>query len=270
MFIPESEAENRLEREENLVNRLERKGSVEVSSFILPGIPSGIPDLASPENSEPSAPALIGDENCTPIGITRDSRNGEKERKSYAEKTVEKLLSDDPLSIEQGFDRLISGYKGRGTKNLHRDVQAGIGVAADFLGTTKASRLGDVAISSAHSYERGFTSPTDLVNPLKPPKAELQERIIQGHGIIVDKCFNRLLKTLNLLDDEKLSGVKKATELSLIAKNLSSIVNHATAVTQDKLVENNEKSVHFHIMKPPMAQEDEYPVIQISEEESPE
>lgn len=245
MFIPKEEAERRLNSRENLVNSLPRSSeNISPDSFHLP------PSFSLPLEEEEKGPI------------------SEEPKKTYQEKTIEKLLSDDPLDIETGFDRLLDlkkfSYKGAGTKALHRDVQAGIGIASSFLGTTKASRLNDVGISSAHSYENGYTSPTDLSNPLKTPKADLQNRIIQGHGIVIDKCFNRLLRTLDLLDDDKLEGVKKATDLSIIAKNLSSIVNHATAVTQDKLIENNEKSVHFHIMKPPMAQEEEYPVIEIT------
>lgn len=157
-------------------------------------------------------------------------------------------------------------YAGRGTKALRDETRAAIGITAGILGTTKAARLNDVSISGAHSYERGYTSPTDLVDPEKKPKEALQAKIIEGHGVIVDLAFNRLLSTLNLLDDDKLAGVKRATELSQIAKNLSGVVAHATQATQDRNTEVNEKNVHFHIMRPEQAIDADYKTIEISSE----
>lgn len=180
-----------------------------------------------------------------------------------------------PLDSPEGLKKLLStpelsSYKGRGTKKLHRDVQAGIGLTASYLGTTKASRMSDVAITGAHSYERGYTSPNDLVNPLKSPKEELREKIIKGHGIIVNLAFDRLLSTLNLLDDDKLGKVQRASELSVIAKNLSGVISHASQATQDKLIDASEKSVHFHIMKPEQATDEDYPTLTINASSSPE
>ena len=189
MRIPESEYERRMRTDENLLNRLLRNKDSEPAAIEVP-IPEEIPNLDNILNI--SSPLTNQD------------------------KKLDKLLNFDPE------------YAGRGPKGLHRDTQAAIGITAGILGTTKASRLGDVAISSSHSYERGYTNPVDLVNPAKSPKEDLQERIIQGHSIIVDKCFNRLMTTLNLLDDDKLEKVPRATELSLIAKNLSGIIAHAS------------------------------------------
>lgn len=237
MFIDEEEAARRLRTDENLLNRILPRDPSPEPSFIFP---LGLEEIIQ---SDPE-----------PVEVEKKGspKNFENLDSKEASKKLEKLLSPP------------SEYKGRGTKQLHRDVQAGIGLTASYLGTTKASRAGDVAISSAHSYERGYTGPVDLVNPEKSPKEDLRERIIQGHGIIVDKCFDRLLHTLNLLDDDKLGAVKKASELTVIARNLSGIISHAAQATQEKGFEVNENSVHFHVMRPEQAIEAEYKTVEVS------
>lgn len=254
MFIPESEAIHRLSTEENLLVRLNRSSS---ESALLPSdinlppaLPLDIHQVLDPFDGSFNGKIPELEEEKGPIDLeTVDSRKARKE--------LERLLNP-------------SSYPGRGTKDLSRDTQAAIGVTAGILGTTKASRLGDVAISQAHSYERGYTDPVSLSDPRKSPKEELRAKIIEGHGIVVDKAFSRLLKTLDLLDDNKLTEVKRATDLSVIAKNLSGVVQHATMATQDKVVENNEKSVHFHIMKPEQATDEDYPTLTINASASPE
>jgi hypothetical protein len=239
MYIDEDEAQRRITTEENLLNRLGRGRDRNESEIEIPPIPSfDLDDILAI-----SDPLTTMDE-----GEEKPSKSAE-----MSSNRLSRLLNMDP------------SYAGSGTKNLHRDTQAAVGVAAGILGTTKAARIGDVATSQAHSYARGYTGPVDLVNPEKSPKEELQAKIIEGHGIIVDKCFSRLLKSLDLLSDEKLEKVQKATDLTLVAKNLSSIIGHAAAATQDH-VEVQEKSVHFHIMKPEMATDAEYKTIELSSE----
>jgi hypothetical protein len=182
---------------------------------------------------------------------------------------VHELLSEETGELDEAaLSKLLNvdEYAGRGTKSLSRETQAAIGVTAGILGTTKASRMHDVAISSAHSYERGYTGPVDLVNPAKSPKEDLADKIIAGHGIIVDKAFGRLMKTLDLLDDDKLAGVKKASDLANIGRNLSGIIAHASQSTKDNNFDNREQSVHFHIMRPDRAEESEYKTVEISSE----
>jgi hypothetical protein len=210
------------------------------ASFPLPLLPD-----ISTEQEEEKGP-ILPPEILSPV----------TQEEPFSPELLDKLLN--PVILSNG-----KVYPGRGSKGFHVDEQAGIGVTAGILGTTKSSRLAGVSISSAHSYERGYTGPVPLVDPSKSPKEELRNKIIEGHGIIVDKCFNRLLQTLELLDDDKLAKVQKATELSIVAKNLSGIIASASAATQDKLVDNKEQSVHFHIMRPEPALHDDYPTINI-------
>jgi hypothetical protein len=239
MYIDEEEAQRRITTEENLLNRLPARDRNE-RNIEIPAIPTfDMDDILA-----------ISD----PLTTQEDGEEPKETRaKEMSQNRLQRLLRMDP------------SYAGLGTKNLHRDTQAAVGVAAGILGTTKAARIGDVAISQAHSYQRGYTGPVDLVNPEKSPKEELQAKIIEGHGVVVDVCFKRLIKSLDLLDDEKLEKVQKATDLTQIAKNLSSIIGHAAAATQDH-VDIQEKSVHFHIMKPEMATDAEYKTIELSSE----
>lgn len=251
MFITESEVARRLRTEENVLVRLARSVAPgETAPLIFPV------EILSPESEEVSQPThpLGVSEDPSPVSIKQTgSKNFDRMNGKEIQKSLNQLLRTD-------------GYAGRGTKALHRDTQAAIGVTAGILGTTKAGRLGDVALSQAHSYERGYTDPTSLVNPAKGPKEELREKIIEGHGIVVDACFQKLMKTLDVLDDEKLNSMTKPVEITLVAKNLSGIIAHATQATQEKNVELNDNNVHFHIMRPERAQESEYPIIEVNSE----
>lgn len=242
MFISDQEFISRVTSEDNLVTRRKgASGSHETSADHLPISP----DLDLPSLLD-TIPSDSGQEKST---------KGERGNKTF-----------DPTKEFRSLDKLLTGYAGRGTKQLHRDTQAGIGVTASILGTTKAHRMGDVAISSAHSYERGYTNPVDLVRKDRNPKEDLLNKVIEGHGIVVDKCFNRLLMTLDLMDDGKLQTVKNPLQLSIIAKNLSGVIAHASNSTKENVLDAREQTVHFHILRPEMAQEQEYPTIEISSE----
>lgn len=230
MFINDEEYQRRIRTEENLLNRLPQDHQIS-GDVSIPAIPSfDLEDILS---------------------ISNESTTQEPKKKSLSQNRLQRILNADP------------SYAGRGTKQLHRDTQASIGISAGILGTTKAARIGDVSIRGAHAYERGYTTPTDVYDPGKSPKEELQAKIIEGHTIVVDKCFSRLLKSLDLLDDDKLQKVQKAGELSQIAKNLSGIIGHAAQATQDH-VDIQEKSVHFHIMRPEQATDADYQTIEVS------
>jgi len=254
MFIPEEEAVRRITSPENLVTRRGSHTSRSIeedSKFISSVLSEDLPTfLPVPEEAPILSPSL--EKEHPPSHPDRSF--GEISPRELSERELEKMLSGD------------KPYAGRGTKALGNEVRAAIGVTAGILGTTKASRLNDVSIPAAHSYERGYTGPNDLSNPEKKPKEALQAKIIEGHGVVVDIAFGRLLKTLNLLDDDKLGEVKRATELSQIAKNLSGVVAHATQATQDRNTEVNEKNVHFHIMRPEQAIDADYKTIEISSE----
>jgi len=245
MFISASESLRRIETGRALRSRLGTGdnllsgGEVRVPVSISLPLEKEGSEILMPEEEEKSQPTH-------PLDFDRMTP-------TQAEQALEKLLNPSP-----------NGYKGRGTKALHRDTQAAIGVTASILGTTKAARMNDVSIVGAHSYERGYTGPNDLINPAKGPKEELREKILQGHGLIVNKCFVKLEKTLDLLDDEKLEKLTRPIDITIVAKNLSGIIAHATQATQDKNVEVNDNNVHFHIMRPEQAIEAEYKTVEIN------
>jgi hypothetical protein len=240
MFISDEELARRLSSETNLVSRIRRGDDPELAPTSFP-LPPDIPlpplEESFPILSDPCVPGEI----LPPEDFAGD---------------LDKLLN--PSLLKNGRE-----YSGRGPKGLHVDEQAAIGISAGILGTTKGSRLGDVTYQSGHSFKNGYEGNHTQYDPRRGPKEELRDKIIGGHGIIVDKCFNRLLATLDLLDDNKLSQVKRATELSIVAKNLSGIIASASAATQDKFVDQKEQSVHFHIMRPEPASHDDYPTINI-------
>lgn len=250
MFIDDEVANERLRESENLFARLDgKRGDI-----------SKLPEILPPSLENLGPPEL--DPSLEVVDLVQDLNASRAPQPSISS------ILHTPTNLNSGssnakkvLDNLLNGYAGRGTKHLSRDIQASIGTTAAILGTTKASRLGDVAISQAHSYERGYTGPVDLVDR-KNHKRDLQDKIIEKSNVVVDIVFDRLLKTLDCMDDEKIEKVGKATELSLIARNLNGIITAATP--KEAIVQ--EQSVHFHVWKPEMAEEAEYPVIEVNSE----
>jgi hypothetical protein len=262
MFISKKESAARLESEDNLVRVLRREDSSLVPTF-QPLPPSF--ELQPPPD-EPVVPAPPS-----------PPAEREKQDNPKLNKDVARALSSDPVIADAAMERLLSpsssSYKGSGPKHLTDDFRAAMAVTGDLLGNNYAKNLGGVSQITVWGHQHAQNSYQNVNGvsgrPKKEPREELREKIVQGHGIVVDKCFNRLLKTLDLLDDDKLQTVKKATELSIVAKNLSGIIAHASNATQDKYVDNKEQSVHFHIMRPEQGKDDDYPTIEISPESSP-
>lgn len=219
MFISEEEAQRRIDTSENIVNRINRGDHLEVDKIILPHVV---------ETDEDQETVETVPENIDPI--------------------VPGKFINHPA-----FEGLLERTKKRG---LSIDEQASIGVTALLLGSHKAGPMFGVGQQHANSLSNARTHHGDGLAKTNP-RADLQAKILERSGIVVDACFDKLLSTLSYLDENKLSKVQRAQELSTIARNLHAIIDKATP--KDEVLE--ERNVHFHIWRPEMAQESEYETV---------
>lgn len=136
-------------------------------------------------------------------------------------------------------------------------AQVAVGETEILLGPTAASALFDISSSQADAYSRGQRSSADITT-LAPPKPALKKRIDEFKEILAKKAALRLGKTLDLLTDEKLGKVTKATELSQLSKDMAVVLEKVSPKDT-----GNEGGVHFHLYRPDMSQINQYEVIQV-------
>lgn len=228
MFIDEQEFQRRIRSSENILNRVPRDSERDLTpdSFILP-IDSSISVESEPEAEDPVQEA--------------------KDLSSPSGRALQMLLAGE-----------INEKKRRGRTI---EEQAGIGLASALLGPAASGRLNGVSCRHAvNLHPKTAVTATDNAYNGKGPREDLREKILEQNGVVVDLAFGRLVKSLSLLDDTKLTEVKKATDLSRIARDFSGIIKNATP--QDEMHGGN--SVHFHVYRPEMKQENEYETLTLN------
>jgi len=163
-------------------------------------------------------------------------------------------LSDDKLLTIAALDSLI----GKRTRTPYTDLETQVGIAqtVDLLGPTTTGALFDRHAGQMARYPNGFTSGRDADN--RKHKAALKERIDEYREVLTAKAAGRLEAALDCLNDTKLSEVKRATNISKIAKDMASIVEK---VTPKK--DSEGAGVHFHIYRPEQHEEAHYEVVTV-------
>ena len=108
--------------------------------------------------------------------------------------------------------------------------------------------------SSISAYSRGMNGTNDKVND------SLARFVKNARNSITRKASRTLIKTLDFISDDKINELK-ANEMSILAKNMSSII----ADMEDKTrAVNNGIRAQFVIFAPPQKQLETYEVIEVS------
>jgi hypothetical protein len=235
MFISEDEAARRIQTSENLLARA-RRDSSDVEKALSDGdIPKFEPTLGDVVEGE-----------VTP---TEDNA---------LEGFVKSAIASRGINGKRKYNRLTP------------EERAGVGTMAALVTARAAGEAFDVFRQHADELKHGFTSSADRYghpaagHEKKDPNQDLLDRIKGNQLKVADVTFDKLLKALGLLDDEKIEGVKDALKLSHLAGNLSRILSNVTPKEAP-----NAQNVHFHVWRPDMGEEQDYRVIDISGE-SPE
>jgi hypothetical protein len=219
MFISETEGADRLEKSKDLWNIRERKP-----------VRNG-----SPIPEAPTAPLPE-----------------EKEETVEASEESPRIDADALKALDDILIPPSPRGRPKGQHNRSDNLRATIGVASRVLGGRATDQLFDAGAQMPYAYAQGKVSVGGEV------KDTLVTEVKDQQDAIRNLAFNRLVKTLGLMDDEKLEAVTDVTKLARVGRDLSSIVDKVTPKA-----ENNTQSVHFHVFRPEARPEQSYEVIDL-------
>lgn len=134
--------------------------------------------------------------------------------------------------------------KARIDNPLPADVKAKLVLDSLLVGRENAALLSGV---TPQEIQRFKTDPK-IKSAVEQQKAKVRE-----------KAFGRLMKALDVIDDEKLEAIEDPLEAAQIAAHLSRVMEKAMPAE----AEEGDKHVHFHIMQPPQKSERDYQVIEV-------
>jgi hypothetical protein len=168
----------------------------------------------------------------------------------------ESLKSDDPCIA--ALDALIQPRNGSHPRYRGKlESQVAIAETSLLLGDRVAGNLFDLSQPQTQAYRNSLSSTADITNG-NPPKPALKKRVDAIKEELAEAAGIRLKQTLGFLSPEKLSRVKRATNLSKIAKDMAVVLDRCSPKEQ-----THEGGVHFHIMKPEVQRETVYDVVKI-------
>lgn len=240
MFISEAESDARLRDPRNVLARVDRSSDESPLSTVLPApiIPvTSTPDLLPEPAAEPNVEGL---------------------RDASASTQIREI---DP-TVELKMRRIIEGSNARAgrkpsIRNRTVPENGAIGLTTLLLGGRAAEEMFGTQQPENSILSRGYTSPQAAAR--KSAKDELLDEIYSNGKEVQSRAFAKLLKSLDLVDDEKLTAVKDPAKLVGIAKNLSGIIKDVTP----KEGGNDEAGVHFHIYRPEQLQESDYETLEV-------
>lgn len=162
---------------------------------------------------------------------------------------------DSDLSLSN-LDRLLSPRLHRSKPYTNIDDQAAIAETAILIGPRQTGYIFDRSAGQEEKMSRGFTSGQAVFD--HAPKPELVSRISQIKERLAEKAADKLDSTLNALTPSKIGEIKRATNLSKVAKDM--------AVILDKCTEHKDQDragAVFHIFRPEIVQENYYTTVQV-------
>lgn len=145
--------------------------------------------------------------------------------------------SDESLSFVLREKKHSSPNRGKhglqgniaGNERVSLFAQELIGTAAHFDKRKNVAREFNVSETSVSNYKHGKISTEQVEDGkiLEKQSTDLKKGIRKRLDDITDLAAERLLTTLGLITDEKLETVQKVTDLTVIAKNLGSVIDKA-------------------------------------------
>jgi hypothetical protein len=184
-------------------------------------------------------------------GITQ-SRAGKAGTESESEET-----DSSSLSLAQLDSLLHPRINGRANYRGRLESQVAIAETSLIIGQTKTHRVFDLSEPQTQAYTRGLSSTSDITSGT-PPKPELIKRINKIKEQLAEKAAARLDLTLEAMSATKISEIKRATNLSKVAKDMAVILDKCTDTKED-----GRGGVHFHIYRPEPALELAYPTVTV-------
>lgn len=129
-----------------------------------------------------------------------------------------------------------------------------IGTAARIGGPTQSARAWGTSVMHAHHLSHGRTGPDKIGDR----KKDLIEAIEFNTQTVRNKVLGRIEQAVTGITDEKLEN-KDAKELSMIARNLSSILSSTRVADGPR-----ETNAQIIVFSPEQAKEAEYDIIEVN------
>lgn len=165
------------------------------------------------------------------------------------EKSSMDLSSLDDILREAVDGRERSKTRARYRGNL--EAQKAIATTDVILGKGSASQM--FGLSTAQSQAYGAGQMTTGPGAAKP---ELKHHIKNLKMELAEKAAHRLGDTLELLTGDRLARIKRATDISKVAKDMAVIVEK-----MEKSDNEQGEGVHLHIYRPEMNIEQNYQTV---------
>ena len=165
------------------------------------------------------------------------------------------------LKLAKIIDNKTPGRKVK-IRNRTLEENGSIGLSSKVLGSKETEKLFGVDPQQQNHLTHGFTGSVDRVKG-KNKKEELLDEIYSQGGKVTKLAFNRILKSLSLLNEDKIEEVTDPMKLLGLARGLSGIVRDMTPKEGDE----KEQQVHFHVYRPEQKVDSDYETIEVSRDD---
>lgn len=181
------------------------------------------------------------------------------ERVEKSNDRITRILRDKKHSSE---NRGKHGQQGRkeGQENLNDFARALIGTAAHFDSRESVAKELGVSVTSVSNFKNGKLATEQVENGqvVETVSKDVKKIIKTRLDDITDKATDRILKVLGEITDERIETVKEVKDLTVIAKNLSAVVEKANPKEN-----GNVSAVQVNLFVPPQKDEKEFESIPV-------
>lgn len=145
--------------------------------------------------------------------------------------------------------KIHNGGRRDGDKNIEPKKRELAGFLAHFDTAKNIGEALDISPIQVHMLKHGKVSHDR-------PNGELKEAIEERLGIVRDKALDKLLSTIDVIQEEKISKLK-VTSQTRVAKDLASVI--------EKTSKKNEGAVpvQFNIYAPQIREEKHFDVVEV-------
>ena len=245
-FLTDDQVEDRLRDEENILSP-----SIHESLDLVDSLPAkdggdnAVDDHHEDEGGEDGHVTVAG---LAPKSSSPESSPSESD--VFTRLKLAKILND-----------ATPGRK-KNIRNRTMEENGSIGLSTKLLGSRNTEEMLGVDPGQQGNIQHGYTGSVDRVNK-KNYKEDLLDEIYRQGGVVTNLAFSRLLKSLHLLDNNKIEEVSDPVKLLSVARGLSGIVKDMTPKESDV----REQSVHFHVYRPEQNQDSDYDTIEVKKNE---
>lgn len=213
--------------------------------------------------NSPSVPSEI--KHDTPV-LPEESQTLEEEEYEVNDAEGEIELSgsldqpEEAISLPHLDELLHPRVNGRANYKGKLESQVAIGETALILGRAQTARTFQLSPAQTEAYGLGLGDVPRNDPDRQPvnPNHELKRRHNEVKQRLAAKAAARLDLTLEALTPTKLAGIKRATNISKVAKDLAVIMEKCSDVEK-----TDAQTVHFHVYQPEMNVENNYQTVNV-------